>query len=250
MTKEKMKNLSFARIKDFVFAKQGRIGQALLLFVSFFLIFYFVSIHTKASANYTPLSAKIPFYAENVSANPSINYQIAIEKKDSSAPDPDVESLVIKCNQSGEFTVVVTEPGTYEYKVYQTKGNQAYVDYDKKVYDVFLCVINDAGGELAYTVSATLEGSSVKPDRISFANRWTKPDPQPQPVQPTEPESDPSKSAIGSNTSSKTGENRIIRVSVYAGSVILLGIGALVYVLVRKRSNREMQSTDRNEENE
>ena len=243
-----MKNPSFARIKDFVFAKQGRMGQALLLFVSFFLVFYFISIHTKASANYTPLSAKIPFYAQNVSANPSINYQITIEKIDSSTPAPDVDNLVIKCNQSGEFTVVVTEPGTYEYKVYQTKGKEAYVDYDKKVYDVFLCVVNDASGELAYTVSATLEGSSVKPDKISFANRWTKPDPQP--VQPTEPESDPAKSAIGGNTSSKTGENRIIRVSVYAGSVILLGIGALVYVLIRKRSDREAQSADRNEENE
>ena len=232
-----MKNLSFARIKDFVFAKQGRIGQALLLFVSFFLIFYFVSIHAKASANYTPLSAKIPFYAENVSANPSINYQIAIEKKDSSAPDPDAESLVIKCNQSGEFTVVVTEPGTYEYKIYQTKGNQAYVDYDKKVYDVFLCVINDASGELGYTVSATLQGSSVKPDKISFANRWTKPDPPSEKISEKESEPVPEPTApkkTGGMNSSKTGDGRLHRIYLYVGIMLTLGILAVIYVCIRK----------------
>ena len=243
-----MKNLSFARIKDFVFAKQGRIGQSLLLFVSFFLIFYFVSIHTKASANYTPLSAKIPFYAQNVSANPSINYQITIEKKDSSTPAPDVDNLVIKCNQSGEFTVVVTEPGTYEYKVYQTKGKQAYVDYDKKVYDVFLCVVNDAGGELAYTVSATLEGSSVKPDRISFANRWTKTDPTPAPVNPPKPEDEAERNATISNIISfKTGEYRIVRIAVYGGIMLLIGIAAFVYVSVKKSQDKEHVKNAENE---
>ena len=243
-----MKNLSFARIKDFVFAKQGRMGQALLLFVSFFLIFYFVSIHTKASANYTPLSAKIPFYAGNVSANPSINYQITIEKKDSSTPAPDVDNLVIKCNQSGEFTVVVTEPGTYEYKVYQTKGKQAYVDYDKKVYDVFLCVVNDAGGELAYTVSATLEGSSVKPDRISFANRWTKTDPTPAPVNPPKPEDEAERNATISNIISfKTGEYRIVRIAVYGGIMLLIGIAAFVYVSVKKSQDKEHVKNAENE---
>ena len=243
-----MKNLSFARIKDFVFAKQGRMGQALLLFVSFFLIFYFVSIHTKASANYTPLSAKIPFYAQNVSANPSINYQITIEKKDSSTPAPDVDNLVIKCNQSGEFTVVVTEPGTYEYKVYQTKGKQAYVDYDKKVYDVFLCVVNDAGGELAYTVSATLEGSSVKPDRISFANRWTKTDPTPAPVNPPKPEDEAERNATISNIISfKTGEYRIVRIAVYGGIMLLIGIAAFVYVSVKKSQDKEHVKNAENE---
>ena len=248
MTKEKMKNLNFARIKDFVFAKQGRMGQALLLFVSFFLIFYFVSIHTKASANYTPLSAKIPFYAQNVSANPSINYQITIEKKDSSTPAPDVDNLVIKCNQSGEFTVVVTEPGTYEYKVYQTKGNEAYVDYDKKVYDVFLCVVNDAGGELAYTVSATLEGSSVKPDRILFANRWTKTDPAPAPVNPPKPEDEAGRNAAISNIISfKTGEYRIVRIAVYAGIMLLIGIAAFVYVSVKKSQDKEHVKNAENE---
>ena len=121
--------------------------------------------------------------------------------------------------------------------------------YDERVYDVYVCVVNDANNELTYTVSVTLAGSATKPDKIAFANsKKASPPPSGGSTETIPVNNSPEKAAFG--RSSKTGENTAVRVAIYAGTLGVLIVGAVVYIiLMNRKSKKTAEENSENEEN-
>ena len=189
-----------------------------ILFSAFCTLFLLLSFSVSAKEVYTPIQAQIPVYCDEISGEETATYTIKMENPDSRAPKPDKDSITVKGAETAFFVLNVTEPGTFVYKVYQGKGSDKNIKYDEKVYDVYLCVLNDDNNNLIYTISVTLSGTSENNP--------------PKKVNP------PSGHVDG--RSSKTGENNGYLIGIYGGVMVLLAIGAAVYVLIkRKRSAKE-----------
>ncbi len=216
-----------------------------ILFSAFCTLFLLLSFSVSAKEVYTPIQAQIPVYCEEISGEETATYTIKMENPDSRAPKPDKDSITVKGAQTAFFVLNVTEPGTFVYKVYQGKGSDKNIQYDEKVYDVYLCVLNDDNNNLIYTISVTLSGTSEKPEKIEFTNKKTIEPPSDNPPSDKPAEDNPPKkvnppSGHVDGRSSKTGENNGYLIGIYGGVMVLLAIGAVVYVLIkRKRSAKE-----------
>ena len=88
-------------------------------------------------------------------------------------PLPAVSSLQISGTGSGVFgPITYTQPGDYEYQVYQQTENKEDVVYDTNVYDVTVRIVWDANNELAAEVWTSREGEDQKQGQILFSNQW------------------------------------------------------------------------------
>ena len=227
-------------------------GKTVLFFLCFLYTFLALSGTASAKTFYTPVTAQIPFYTEKVSYNVYATYTIRIEDEKGGEPMPDTNSITVKAGETGCFNVTVTEPGTYVYRIYQEKGLSTDTHYDDKVYDVYLCVMNENNNNLSYMVSVLLSNSSTKPDKLSFVN--TGSGNNPPIVVPPETPPTPVK---GGGASSKTGENTGMLIAIYAGIMGLLVAGAVAYIVLKNRSKKlagepltETVSTEESAENE
>ncbi len=123
-----------------------------------------------AQNEYVPIEAVIQFdcaYAQHVENN---KYKITIENEDASAPMPKNDTVEVNESGEGSFAITITEPGTYDYLVYQIEGDDDSITYDNTVYEVHVAVINDDKGELIYTVAVNIANTDQKPEKLSFRN--------------------------------------------------------------------------------
>lgn len=88
-------------------------------------------------------------------------------------PLPAVSSLQISGTGRGVFgPITYTQPGDYEYQVYQQTGKKEDISYDKNIYDVTVRIVWDANDELAAEVWTSREGEEQKQGQILFSNQW------------------------------------------------------------------------------
>ena len=123
----------------------------------------------RAANSYTPVDADIPFSCEKADADGGATYEFVIEPLDAVSPVPKQNTVTISGSGNGAFAVEITEPGTYQYKVYEKKGSNSDIIYDETVYMVTLFVTNDDAGGLEYQVILAKEGM-VKPTEVAFVN--------------------------------------------------------------------------------
>ena len=90
----------------------------------------------RAANSYTPLDAVIPFSCEKADIEDGATYEFVIEPLDDVSPAPKQGTVTIEGSGTGAFTVEITEPGTYQYKVYEKKGSNSDIIYDETVYTV------------------------------------------------------------------------------------------------------------------
>ncbi len=64
----------------------------------------------------------------------------------------------------------ISEPGTYEYLLYQIKGSDENIIYDETQYDVHVSVLTDEDGKLTYSVAVTIADTDDKPESVEFKN--------------------------------------------------------------------------------
>ena len=213
-------------------------GKFSIFFLCFLYAFLTLSAPVSAK-NYTPVTAEIPVYCEKVVNDPSATYLIRLELTKAGDPAPSETVLTVKSDQTGVFSIPVTEPGTYVYRIYQSKGTVANMKYDEEQYDVYLCVVNDSQCNLSYTLSVTAAASSTKPDKVKFTNILNKPvPPSPDPVVPEDPIGPP-KPGKGGWFSGKTGENTMLYVAIYGGSIGALAIAAAVYIILKRKKDKK-----------
>ena len=257
----RLKSQNFSWKKDMKYRENRKMNRnggaekrermiAFLLFVVLFLCVSGSGFRVNAFDNYKPILARIPIYCSPVSDKPDAVYEIRIQKITENAPFPETDKLSVKGADTGVFELEVTEPGTYKYRVSQISGKSSDISYDNKVYDVYLCVTDNGTEELVYSISVTLENSAIKPDEIYFENYVdnVKPPTPPSEDPPSEdppardPDSNPSADRTGRITGSlfsmKTGENNSLYIGIFAGTMVLLAAGAVVYILIKRNSDR------------
>ncbi len=119
---------------------------------------------------YESVYASISVEGMKISDNNSHTYEIVIESLDNSAPAPESDIIIITGSGIGAFNVEITEPGTYDYKIYEIPGSDKNVIYDDSVYYATVFVENAEDNSLKYSVSVKEENSDHKSDNVVFTN--------------------------------------------------------------------------------
>lgn len=129
------------------------------------LFYPFCAISSKA---YEKERIEIPVICLDVEELDEHIYDISIETEDPFAPVPLSDTLSISKNGTGYFEIEIDEPGTFVYNVYEHKGDEPDIEYEERAYTITLYVETNENDELLCAVSATINGTDVKSDEISF----------------------------------------------------------------------------------
>lgn len=106
------------------------------------LSFYFFSFLDIKVVAYETIEAIIPVSCLEILDGETHIYEIVIETENDISPQPKSNTLTIMDNGTGEFTIEITEPGTYVYKIYEKSGVNTNIIYDDTVYYVTVFVTN------------------------------------------------------------------------------------------------------------
>lgn len=177
---------------------------------------------------YKPVDAHITFICQGIEGIDGGQYRISIKSETGLEPLPSQEIITVSEDGKGEFILHITEPGTYDYQVYQIKGSDTEVLYDETKYDVHVFVLSDENGKLEYSVAVNVSNTDQKPDIVEFkniaANTTTETTTEATTVPPTNT----------SAQSAKTGDETAVGFLVLM--LIIASIG--IIILLHKRSNR------------
>ena len=133
------------------------------------LIIFFSNESLRAQA-YDTVSAQIPVKCLKVSDNSDHFYDIRIEAENENSPAPDTDTLRIEEDSTGMFEIIITEPGTFLYRITETAGSDPQIKYDSNVYIVTVFVITENDGKLVWSVTAQIEGQDHKTESVDFEN--------------------------------------------------------------------------------
>ena len=147
----------------------GGLMRIICLLICGFLCFS-VSHTVYARDGYTPVDAVIVFKCTDVEQVENNQYQITIRNENSAAPLPDNDTVNINDSGEGSFKIRITEPGTYDYLVYQIKGDDENVNYDNTIYEVHVFVVSNEDNELQYSVAVNIADTDRKPETVEFKN--------------------------------------------------------------------------------
>lgn len=177
---------------------------------------------------YKPVDAHITFICQGIEGIDGGQYRISIKSETGLEPLPSQEIITVDEDGKGEFILHITEPGTYEYQVYQIKGADTDVVYDDTKYDVHVYVISNEDGNLEYSVAVNISNTDQKPDSVEFKNiaadKTTETTTEATTVPPTNT----------SAQSAKTGDETAVGFLVLMLIIASMGI----IILLHKRSNR------------
>ena len=138
------------------------VGAAVVCSFSFLL-----SQEMTASA-YETVNAGIPVFCHELTAGEQHSYDIIIEPADASLPMPESSIITVDSGENAVFSIDISEPGTYDYRVYERPGTDERVEYDDTVYLVSIFAENDNSGGLRTAVSAKDEKTRLKVRDIEF----------------------------------------------------------------------------------
>ena len=144
------------------------VKAAIAMTVCLLSLFVF-SISSISASAYKTATVKIPVSCLDTSGGTCGSYKISIEPQNDS-PAPSANDLDIPANGKGNFTISISEPGTYIYKVSEIPGNDPNITYDDKVYEITVFVENDGADGLKYSVSAKRSGTDLKSPDVHFKN--------------------------------------------------------------------------------
>ncbi|MBR6241998.1 MAG: hypothetical protein IKQ90_00725 [Ruminococcus sp.] len=138
------------------------VGAAVVCSFSFLL-----SRDMTASA-YETVNAGIPVFCHELTSEEQHSYDIIIEPADASLPMPESSIITVDSGENALFSIDISEPGTYDYRVYERPGTDERVEYDDTVYLVSIFAENDNSGGLRTAVSAKDEKTGLKVRDIEF----------------------------------------------------------------------------------
>ncbi|MBR1382529.1 MAG: hypothetical protein IJ555_01760 [Ruminococcus sp.] len=204
------------------------------------LLFCVMLSAAAASAYEAKTNARIPVSCLKVSDESDQIYTIKIETESSQAPAPRSDILSISEDGTAYFEIDITEPGTFDYTVYELRGDDEAIEYDSSVYNVTLFVENGPDGELIYNVIAGKAGEDTKHDSIDFYNKRRsagvvdepKTDDPPK-EQPDDHTGNPITGFIGSILTGNTIPAHAVR------SVMLIFVLSLISSFLFRRGSRE-----------
>ena len=132
---------------------------------------FYCFLATPSAYAYETVYAHIPVNCYEFSESDNLEYKIKIEAETFGAPLPEQDIIEVGENGTGYFDLVITEPGTFVYKIYEIKDKDESIRYDDKNYYVDLYVEQIKDDELAFSVVASGAGGS-KAEKIEFKNKF------------------------------------------------------------------------------
>lgn len=216
----------------------GRICKAGLLIIALFGM-YFCQIRVNAENAYTPVDAVIRFECESVK-EADMEYRIRIRTENENIPLPDRDTIRINNEGQGSFHLQLTEPGTYDYLVYQEIGTDDSIRYDETKYDIHVFVTENEAGILDYSVAVNLAGTDKKPEKVTFRNdlkNATRPTETPSEETTEETTEKPSKNV-------QTGDDTSLTLLITLCTVSASGILAILGLLMMKRRKKGEEDSE------
>ena len=150
-------------------------------FMVMIILMLFLSIQNVNAVELSniPLQLEITNLSENSSGVETDRFVFKMIAKDKDNPMP-------KNSENGEYTLVVTEagtfnlgpidfdvPGVYEYDVYQVKGENVTCEYDDSKYTLIVSVENSTDYSTLETYTTIIkDGDEEKHDSIYFKNNF------------------------------------------------------------------------------
>ena len=152
------------------YSAMRRLFVASLIVLGFMCVFW--NGNVLRAFSYEEITARITFVCQKAEGLKNNSYQICIKPESGNVPVPDKDTIVIDDSGQGEFLLKLTEPGTYDYLLYENKGSEKEIDYDDAKYEIHVFVTSDNNGKLEYSVSVTFANSDLKPSEgVSFKNK-------------------------------------------------------------------------------
>ena len=147
-----------------------RLFEASLIVLGLLCVFW--NTNVLRAFSYEEITARITFVCQKTEGLKNNSYQICIKPESGNVPVPDKDTIAIDDSGQGEFLLKLTEPGTYNYLLYENKGSEKEIDYDDAKYEIHVFVTSDNNGKLEYSVSVTYADSDTKPSEgVSFKNK-------------------------------------------------------------------------------
>ena len=203
-----------------------RLVTAFLMVMSFLCVIWGGNV-VYADYLYKPVDAHITFTCKQIEGIDGGQYQISIKSGTGVEPLPSKDVITVGEDGKGEFILHITEPGTYDYQVYQIKGSDTDVLYDDTKYDVHVFVLSDENGKLEYSVAVNIADTDQKPDIVEFKNIAAN-------TTTTETTEATTVPPANNTQSAKTGDETAVGFLVLM--LIIASMGILI--LLHKRSNK------------
>ena len=170
---------------------------------SVLLIFFMLTLGKSVFAYNT---AVIDINVSSLASNGDNNYIINIAKETANAPAALPEMLSLQGGEEALFSIRVSEPGTYVYKITSAKGTDPKTKYDDSEYTLVLYAEEEEAGRLSCIAVLQSDKDSAKTDELIFANKLEGEESEEKPEKPgseTEEESG-SEEQTGDNTETES----------------------------------------------
>ena len=220
----------------------GIAGRGLALLMCGLLCLFSWKCDASAEGYYTPVDAVIPFVCHAEEGVES-EFRIQIQTESAGAPLPDTDTVRINQKGQGSFRIELTEPGTFDYLVYEIKGTDEKISYDETRYDVHVYVTSNGDERLEYMVAVNYADTDEKPTEVEFKNDVkgkTRPS-----EDPTTEETTTEGTTEKPPTDVKTGDDTSLTLLITLCTVSASGILAIIgLILIRRKRSSKDELTD------
>ena len=145
----------------------SRTGRKIRILTYLAAVLMLFSIVPVCAAEKT-VEAEIPVSCTGENTTESFSYHLKAETSEFQTLSAD--SLSLRDGETGSFSVLYTNPGTYHYTLSQEKGTDRKTTYDETVYNVDVYVTEDEDGRMSAEPVIYLNGSSGKKQSAGFRN--------------------------------------------------------------------------------
>jgi len=218
----------------------GMAGLLCLLFVS-----VLASLSVFAEGKYTPVDAVIPFVCYAVE-DAETEYRISIKAKENTSPVPDQDVIRLDEGGQGSFRICLTEPGTYDYLVYELRGEDDTIKYDDTKYDIHVFVTGDDTDKLEYTVAVNYADTDKKPEKVTFQNDVKSGRRDTEEVTEEVTEERTERSTEQESRTSQTGDDTALTLLFILGGIAVVGILVVVILKIRNAKRGEEREEEKN----
>ncbi|MCR5291579.1 MAG: hypothetical protein K6E28_01665 [Eubacterium sp.] len=214
---------------------RGRLITAFLMVMSFICIFI-GGMDAFAEFQYTAVNAHVKFTCGLTEKLKNNSYKISIEAKTPGAPVPEKNTFTINEAGEGEFLINITEPGTFDYLIYQIKGTDKDIEYDNSRYEVHVYVTADTSDNLLYSVSINYENTAEKPSEIEFNNNSAYSGDYDEPTTETDEKKEKKtdgkdkESGTDNNKNEKNGKNNVVKTGDETPIAVVMIVAAVSFV--------------------
>ena len=215
----------------------GKAGRCLALLMCGLICLFSGKWNACAEGFYKPVDAVIPFVC-HAGKGVESEFRIQIRSESVDAPLPNEDTIHVDQEGKGSFRIELTEPGTFDYLVYEIKGTDDTIIYDETRYDVHVYVTCGDDDRLEYMVAVNYADTDEKPAEVEFKNDVKN-------ERRTTEETTTEKTTEKPPTNVKTGDDTSLTLLITLCATSAAGILALLgLIMLRKKNDNNENPAD------